>query len=66
MALSATTIWWGAPRIFAPTGKRRLHTAHTLSGHSGYGQEDLLEGVCISGASVVHERIKTGAATLSF
>ena len=32
----------------------------------GYGQEDLLEGVVISGASVVHERIKTGAATLSF
>jgi predicted peroxiredoxin len=32
----------------------------------GYGQADLLEGVVISGASVVHERIKTGAATLSF
>jgi predicted peroxiredoxin len=31
----------------------------------GYGQEDLLEGVVISGASVVHERIKTGAATPS-
>jgi predicted peroxiredoxin len=32
----------------------------------GYGQEDLLEGVVISGASAVHERLKTGAATLSF
>ena len=32
----------------------------------GYAQEDLLEGVVISGASVVHERIKIGAATLSF
>jgi predicted peroxiredoxin len=32
----------------------------------GYGQENLLEGVIVSGASVVHERIKTGAATLSF
>jgi predicted peroxiredoxin len=32
----------------------------------GYSQADLLEGVLISGASVVHERIKTGAATLSF
>lgn len=32
----------------------------------GYGQEDLLEGVVIAGASVMHERIKAGAATLSF
>src|SRR6476646_10351004 len=32
----------------------------------GYAQEHLIEGVVISGASVVHERIKTGAATLSF
>lgn len=32
----------------------------------GYEQGDLLEGVVISGASVMHERIKQGAATLSF
>lgn len=32
----------------------------------GYEQEDLLEGVTITGASPVHERIKHGAATLSF
>lgn len=32
----------------------------------GYAQEDLLDGVIISGASVMHERIKAGAATLSF
>jgi len=32
----------------------------------GYEQQDLIEGVIISGASVVHEQIKNGAATLSF
>ena len=32
----------------------------------GYGQEDLLDGVVISGASAMHELIKSGAATLSF
>nr|QDP21610.1 peroxiredoxin [Bradyrhizobium cosmicum] len=32
----------------------------------GYAQEDLLDGVVISGASVMHELIKGGAATLSF
>lgn len=32
----------------------------------GYGQEHLLEGVVITGASVMHELIKRGAATLSF
>jgi predicted peroxiredoxin len=32
----------------------------------GYVQEDLIEGVTIAGASVMHERIKAGAATLSF
>jgi predicted peroxiredoxin len=32
----------------------------------GYEQADLLDGVLISGASVMHERIKQGAATLSF
>ena len=32
----------------------------------GYGQSDLLEGVLISGASPMHEKIKAGAATLSF
>ncbi|HEX5611484.1 MAG TPA: DsrE family protein, partial [Burkholderiales bacterium] len=32
----------------------------------GYTQDDLIEGVVISGASVMHERIKAGAATLSF
>jgi predicted peroxiredoxin len=32
----------------------------------GYEQADLVEGVTISGASVVHERLKAGAATLCF
>ena len=32
----------------------------------GYTQEDLLEGVTIAGASVMHEKFKTGAASLSF
>lgn len=32
----------------------------------GYTQEDLLEGVTIAGASVIHERLKAGAASLSF
>ncbi len=32
----------------------------------GYGQEDLIEGTIITGASPMHELIKAGAATLSF
>jgi len=32
----------------------------------GYTQEDLIDGVVIAGASVMHERLKAGAATLSF
>ena len=32
----------------------------------GYEQADLIEGVVIIGASAVHERLKAGAATLSF
>lgn len=32
----------------------------------GYTQDSLLEGVVITGASVMHEAIKHGAATLSF
>lgn len=32
----------------------------------GYTQEDLIEGVTIAGASVIHEKFKTGAASLSF
>ena len=32
----------------------------------GYEQKDLIEGVVIAGASVMHDRIKLGAATLSF
>lgn len=32
----------------------------------GYEQQDLLDGVVITGASVMHEQIKNGAATLSF
>jgi len=31
-----------------------------------YTEDDLLDGVVISGASVMHELIKNGAATLSF
>jgi predicted peroxiredoxin len=32
----------------------------------GYTQDDLIDGVKISGASVMHERLLAGAATLSF
>ena len=32
----------------------------------GYAQEDFIEGVVIAGASVIHERFKAGAASLSF
>lgn len=32
----------------------------------GYEQTDLIEGVTIAGSSVVHERLKRGAASLSF
>ena len=32
----------------------------------GYTQEDFIEGVTITGASVMHERLLAGAATLSF
>jgi predicted peroxiredoxin len=32
----------------------------------GYEQHDLLDGVVITGASVMHAEIKEGAATLSF
>jgi predicted peroxiredoxin len=32
----------------------------------GYTQDHLLDGVIITGASVMHEKIKEGAATLSF
>jgi predicted peroxiredoxin len=32
----------------------------------GYTESDLLDGVIISGASVMHEKIKGGAATLTF
>lgn len=32
----------------------------------GYAQDDLIDDVAIAGASVMHERIRAGAATLSF
>jgi predicted peroxiredoxin len=32
----------------------------------GYEQADFVEGVTIAGASVIHERFKRGAASLSF
>lgn len=32
----------------------------------GYTQEDFIEGVQVAGASVVHEKLKAGAASLSF
>jgi predicted peroxiredoxin len=32
----------------------------------GYTQAELIDGTVIAGASVMHERIKAGAATLSF
>jgi hypothetical protein len=32
----------------------------------GYEQPDFVEGVTIAGASVIHERLLRGAASLSF
>jgi predicted peroxiredoxin len=32
----------------------------------GYREEDLIEGAIVTGASVMHQRIMNGAATLSF
>ncbi|TSA13725.1 MAG: peroxiredoxin [Betaproteobacteria bacterium] len=32
----------------------------------GYTQEDFIDGVTIAGASVIHEKFKAGAASLSF
>lgn len=32
----------------------------------GYAQEDFIDGVLISGASVIHERLQAGAASLNF
>jgi predicted peroxiredoxin len=32
----------------------------------GYEQADFIEGVTIAGSSVIHERFKSGAASLSF
>jgi predicted peroxiredoxin len=32
----------------------------------GYSQEDFIDGVTIQGASAMHERLKAGAASLSF
>jgi predicted peroxiredoxin len=32
----------------------------------GYAQEDFIDGVTIAGASVIHEKLKAGAASLSF
>jgi predicted peroxiredoxin len=32
----------------------------------GYTPEDFIEGVTIAGASAIHERLKAGAASLSF
>lgn len=32
----------------------------------GYSQEDFIDGITIQGASAMHERLKAGAASLSF
>ncbi|MFP3921815.1 MAG: DsrE family protein [Dichotomicrobium sp.] len=32
----------------------------------GYDENDLIDGVVITGAAIMHERIKAGAATVSF
>lgn len=32
----------------------------------GYTQEDFIDGVQVAGASVIHEKLKAGAASLSF
>ncbi len=32
----------------------------------GYEEKDLIDGIIVTGASAMHERIKAGAATLSF
>lgn len=43
-----------------------LHACTPCVRARGYEQPDLVEGVTISGASVIHERFKRGAASLSF
>jgi predicted peroxiredoxin len=44
----------------------RLYACTPCAKARGYEQSDLVEGVTISGASVIHERFKAGAASLSF
>lgn len=43
-----------------------IHACTPCAKARGYAQEDLIDGVTISGASVMHERIRRGAGTLSF
>jgi hypothetical protein len=45
---------------------RKMHALTPCVKSRGYAQQDPLEGVVITGASLMHERIKQGAATLSF
>jgi hypothetical protein len=37
-----------------------------VAGRSGYGAEELIDGVTIAGAPAMLEVVKQGAATLSF
>jgi predicted peroxiredoxin len=44
----------------------RIWACAVCAKNRGYTQEALIDGAVIAGASVVHELIKNGAATLSF
>jgi predicted peroxiredoxin len=55
----------GMLRDFMARGGRLWACAPCVKSR-GYTQESLVEGVIITGASVMHELIKSGAATLSF
>jgi len=45
--------------------KRAVEITHCVKARR-YSEADLIEGVKITGASAMHERIKAGAATLTF
>ena len=58
LSLNSSTILWREEGQSGPA-LRALKSR-------GYAESDLIDGVVITGASVMHERIKAGAATLSF
>jgi hypothetical protein len=49
-------------RDFVTRGRLRLHALRQVAADL----PDFVEGVTIAGSSVIHERLKRGAASLSF